>query len=199
MMVPVMDTLLITGAGASRNLGVGDSTLPLMRDWAGTLCEALEGKENGLARACGLAPEFEGPQFEQALGALLEWDRMRPLEEKFEALALQNFTGPPKEKIRQARKRTGERLADIKDAIHSTLYTQFSHRAVDDEKAVEAYRSLLHQLGEPNFAIATTNYDRSAESALLRLGHRVVNGLSATLLEGRSFSQPVSLSVEGRE
>ncbi len=172
----VMDTLLITGAGASRNLGVGDSKMPLMGDWAGTLCEALNSRESGLADASQLDPQFDGPQFERALGELLEWDRVRPLEEKFEALGFQNFTGAPKEKVRQARQLTTRRLANIKAAVHSTLYRQFSHVAVDDDKAVSAYRSLLKQLREPGVAIATTNYDRSAESALLRLGHRVVNG-----------------------
>ncbi|HEX5928382.1 MAG TPA: SIR2 family protein [Solirubrobacterales bacterium] len=171
-----MDTLIVTGAGASRNLGTEGSTMPLMRDWAGTLCEALDAAESGLAKACRLDPEFDGPQFEQALGELLEWDQVRPLEEKFEALALHNFTGVPLQKLRQARANTSDRLAKVRSAIHETLYRQFSHVAVDDAKAIAAYSSLLDQLRKPRFAIATTNYDRSAESALLQLGYSVVNG-----------------------
>lgn len=193
MMLPAMDTLLITGAGASRNLGKGSSVLPLMRDWAGTLCEALDSKESGLAQACGLDPAFDGPQFERALGDLLEWDRVRPLEKKFEPLALRNFNGPPKEKVRQARQMTGERLINIKDAIHSTLYSQFSHEAVDDEKAEHAYGSLLSQLGRPSLALATTNYDRSAESALLRLGYQIVNGFAGDPPRRKVF-EPSSLA-----
>jgi hypothetical protein len=150
--------------------------MPLMRDWAGTLCEALDAKESGLAHACGLDPEFDGPQFEEAIGELLVWDRVRPLEMKFEPLALNNFTGQPKEKLRLARSNTSDRLVKIKSAINGTLYRQFSHVAVDDSKAVAAYDSLLKQLRKPSLVIATTNYDRSAESALLKLGHPVVNG-----------------------
>jgi hypothetical protein len=187
-----MNTLIVTGAGASRNLGTEGSTMPLMRDWAGTLCEALDAKESGLAQACGLDPEFDGPQFEEALGELLVWDRVRPLEKKFEPLALNNFNGQPKEKLRQARANTSDRLAKIKSAIHGTLYRQFSHVAVDDSKAVAAYDSLLKQLRKSDFAIATTNYDRSAESALLKLGHPVVNGFVGDP-PGRKVFEPSSL------
>ena len=193
-----MNFLLVTGAGASRNLGVGESLMPLMGDWAGTLCKALDSRELGLADACGLDPIFDGPQFEQALGELLEWDRVRPLEAKFEPLALKNFTGPPKEKVRLARKQTDERLADVKAAIHSTLYRQFGHVAVDDKKAEKAYGSLLGQLRNPSLALVTTNYDRSAESALLRLGHDVVNGFVGDPPRRKIFEPSSLAEMRGR-
>lgn len=167
--------------------------MPLMRDWAGTLCEALDAEEPGLAQACGLDPEFDGPQFEEALGDLLIWNRMRPLEEKFEPLALNNFNGQPREKLRMARKNTSDRLVKIRSAVNGTLYRQFSHVAVDDARAVAAYGSLLKQLRKPDVAIATTNYDRSAESALLKLGYSVVNGFVGDP-PGRKIFEPASLA-----
>lgn len=171
-----VDCLIVTGAGASRNLGSGDSQLPLMGDWSATLCNQLDHEEAGLAQACGLNPEFDGPEFEIAIGEVLEWDRVRRLEKKFEPLALQGFSGAPLGKVREARQNTTDRLVKFKAAMNHTLYTQFGQEAVDDDKAERAYGSLLSQLGEQNFAIATTNYDRSAESALFSLDHHVVNG-----------------------
>ena len=128
--------------------------------------------------ACGLDRDFDGPQFEQAIGELLQWDRVRGLEEKFEPLGLVSFSGAPREKVREARKRTAERLRRFKAGLNRTLYRQFGQVAVDDEKAKGAYESLLTMLGQPDLAVATTNYDRSAESALLGLGHSIVNGFS---------------------
>jgi hypothetical protein len=188
-----MNTLIVTGAGASRNLGKAGSVMPLMRNWAGTLCEALDARESGLALACGLDPEFDGPEFEEALGDLLAWDRLRPLEEKFEPLALNHFNGQPKEKLRLARSNTSDRLMKIKSAVNGTLYRQFSHVAVDDSRAVAAYGSLLKQLRQPEIALATTNYDRSAESALLRLGYSVVNGFVGDPPRRKIF-EPTSLA-----
>lgn len=170
------DLLLVTGAGASRNLGTGESKMPLMKEWASALCRQLEEEEPGLAPACGLDPEFDGPQFEEAIGELLQWDRMRYLEERFQPLALSGFTGAPIGKLEEARKRTTERLKRFRAGLDRTLYTQFGQKAVDDGKAERAYEFLLNQLDPQVFAVATTNYDRSAESALLGLGHTVVNG-----------------------
>ena len=172
------DLLLVTGAGASRNLGVGNKQLPLMADWASTLCEALDGEELGLASACRLDPDFDGPLFEKAIGEVLEWERVRPFEERFESLALENFNGAPQGALRQARQRTGERLSHFRRALNRTLYSQFGQDVVDDARAELAYKNLLMQLEEPKVTIATTNYDRSVESALLGLGHRVINGFS---------------------
>ncbi|MEX0973275.1 MAG: hypothetical protein WDZ46_08490 [Solirubrobacterales bacterium] len=171
-----MKLLLITGAGASRNLGVDDSQLPLMAHWAASLCAALNNRERGLASACNLDPDLNGPDFEQALGELLEWERVRHLEEKFEDLGKE---GPQiKPPVVKARDATRRRLKAFKGALDETLYKQFSHAAVDDEKATIAYETLLSQLGDPSVVLATTNYDRSAESALLRMGRRVRNGFA---------------------
>jgi SIR2-like domain len=178
MMARLVELLLITGAGASRELGVSDSKLPLMGDWSQALCAALNERENGLAGACMLDPDLDGPQFEQALGELLEWDRVHYLADKYEGLAAPKPGGSVKPGALEARQKTQERLNVLKETLHGTLYRQFSHVAVDDDKAMSAYGGLLKQLGDPSLTLATTNYDRSAESALLSLGHNVLNGFT---------------------
>jgi hypothetical protein len=190
------DLLLVTGAGASRNLGTGNSKMPLMGEWASALCEQLETEEPGLAPACGLDPEFDGPRFEEAIGDLLQWDRVRYLEERFQPLALSGFTGAPIGKLKEARERTTDRLRRFQSALDLTLFWQFGQRAVDDGKAERAYESLLHQLDPSVFAVATTNYDRSAESALLGLGHTVVNGFVGRPTRRQVFTP--SALAEGR-
>jgi len=166
-----------------------------MGEWASTLCEQLEREESGLAPACGLDPEFDGPRFEEAIGDLLQWDRMRYLEERFQPLALTNFNGAPIGKLEEARQRTTERLKRFQVALNRTLYRQFGQEAVDDEKAERAYEFLLHQLDPSVFAVATTNYDRSAESALLGLGHTVVNGFVGRPPRRQVFT-PAALAEE---
>jgi hypothetical protein len=68
-----MKLLLVTGAGASRELGVGESSMPLMADWSNGLSKALDHHELGLAEACSLQPGMSGPEFEENLGLLLKW------------------------------------------------------------------------------------------------------------------------------
>ena len=151
--------------------------MPLMGDWAETLCNALDERERGLAAACGLAPDLDGPVFEQAIGELLEWERVRRLEEKFEGLGRDDINGQTRSGVLKAREFMGDRLKAFKAALNDTLYTQFSQVAVDDQKAVDAYGHLLIALGEPSIALATTNYDRSAESALIKIKRgKVRNG-----------------------
>ncbi len=78
--------LLITGAGASRNLAPDGSTLSLMTDWARHLCTALDEREAGLAGACGLRSGASGPAFEESLGLLLRWAQMQHFAERFKGL-----------------------------------------------------------------------------------------------------------------
>ena len=56
--------VIVTGAGASRKLGVA-TDFPLMGDWAGFLRDELEKAVPGLARAIGLEEGVTGPQFEE--------------------------------------------------------------------------------------------------------------------------------------
>lgn len=171
-----MNLLLITGAGASRNLGEPDDPLPLMPDWSDALCTALDGAEQGLAAACHLAPGMSGEAFEEALGLLLRWQQVRHLEERFVGLGGPN-AGSVAGEVTQSRDRTTRRFQTIVGVINQTLYEQFGQMRVNDERAVEAYKALLDlQLDVSGLVVATTNYDRAGEAALAGLGKQVDTG-----------------------
>lgn len=159
-----MDLLLVTGAGASHNLGQPDNPLPLMPEWADALCTALDKAESQLADRCRLAPGMGSEEFEKALGELLRWEQMKYLNASFAAMtdqptAFQEFDG-----------QATQRLAVVRLVINQTLYAQFGQDRVDDTAATTAYGSLLERLRVGRLVLATTNYDRSCEAALSSLG-----------------------------
>lgn len=170
-----MTVLLVTGAGASRNLGNGETLMPLMKDWSDVLCESLEAQEAGLSAACHLAPGMDGPEFEKNLGLLLRWQKVRHLEERFQGLGGEP-PGTQTSPVIRARKNTARRLDEVMRAINVTLYEQFGQHRIDDVRAEVAYGALLKELGDAEIILATTNYDRAGESALSALGHQVDAG-----------------------
>jgi hypothetical protein len=191
-----MNLLLVTGAGASRNLAQKGQHMPLMPDWSNRLCEALDVSEANLASSCHLEPWMSGEQFEENLGLLLRWDQVRHLEERFE-----NVGGPQAgsrwTEVAQARQNTTNRIAVVLNALHDTLYAEFGQAKVDDAKAAAAYGALLGELGaEEQLILATTNYDRSAEAALNDLGHRIDTGFKGPF--GRTPTLQPSGMVENR-
>jgi hypothetical protein len=159
-----MDLLLVTGAGASHNLGQPDAPLPLMPEWANALCTALNAAEPNLAARCGLAEGMDSQQFERALGELLRWEQMKFLNAKFAAMT--NAPDPFREFDAQA----SHRLTVVRQVINSTLFAEFGQSRVDDGRATRAYSLLLEALGVERLVLATTNYDRSCEAALSNLG-----------------------------
>jgi hypothetical protein len=172
--------LLVTGAGASRNLGIEERNMPLMSDWSDALCAALDEEEQGLAAACHLKPGMDGPEFEANLGLLLAFDQTRSLIDRFTALGAPNFR-EERSAIGKARQLTDTRIAALKRAIDTTLYDQFGLHQVDDEKAAAAYEQLLSGNGRKELALATTNYDRAGEVALAALDFDIDTGFRATL------------------
>lgn len=173
-----MTVLLITGAGASRNLGQDGDLMPLMPDWSDALCEALNDREPGLALACHLTPGMEGPQFEENLGLLLRWQQVRHLEERFQGLG-GDAPGQFYQRVANARENSKKRLRMMMEAVNMTLYDQFAQHRVDDVRGKEAYGELLEEMGNPELVLATTNYDRAGESALAALGHEIDAGFRA--------------------
>ena len=170
-----MNLLLVLGAGASKNLGKDDRPMPLMSDWSNALCEALDQEEVGLASACRLGPGMDGPTFEENLGLLLRWQSVRHLEERFEGLTGQQV-GQPMNKVPQARANTGRRMATVMEIINSTLYDQFGQGRIDYDRASAAYSQVLSEAGDCRLMVATTNYDRAAESALRHIGTTINTG-----------------------
>jgi hypothetical protein len=169
-----MNLLLVLGAGASRNLGK-EQPMPLMPDWANALCEELDEQEDGLAKACRLEPDMDGPTFEENLGLLLRWQSVRHLEERFEGLG-GNYPGGGIGGVREARANINRRMSVVMKVLNSTLYDQFGQRRIDYERAEAAYSQVLDEVGDCRLIVATTNYDRAAESALRLLGRSTNTG-----------------------
>lgn len=171
-----MNLLLVLGAGASRNLGL-NQPMPLMPDWSNALCEELDRAEEGLAAACRLERDMDGPTFEKNLGLLLRWQSVRHLEERFAGLG-GNYPGGGMGGVMEARANTARRMATIMEVINSTLYEQFGQRRIDYDLASAAYSQVLEEVGDSNLIVATTNYDRAAESALRQAGRQTNTGFS---------------------
>jgi hypothetical protein len=201
-----MNLVLITGAGASRNLGRDSVEMPLMGDWASSLALALDRHESDLAAACHLNAGAPGPDFEKNLGLLLRWREDQTLVDRFRGL------GSPKldegiHQVDEALRRSQIRLDAVMNVLNRNLYEQFGQRRITDQRAEEAYGKLLKELGNPELVVATTNYDRSAEAGLRRLGHTVDTGfadrgertrrLNAAGLFGRRGSNTLVLHLHG--
>lgn len=188
-----MDLLLVTGAGASRELGKPEDPLPLMPDWANALCSALDGAESGLAGRCALSEGMGGEEFEEALGLLLRWEQMKYLNSRFAGL-----TDQPGQ-FQQLDGQASSRLGTIRQVIDRTLYEQFGQHRVDDERATTAYKSLLQRLDVHQLVLATTNYDRACEAALSRLGRKPDAGFRSDDSESVPKLQVAGLVASARE
>jgi hypothetical protein len=66
-----VDVVLVTGAGASRALGVNGKPMPLMGDWSDHLVRKL-GQRVGYREATGLKSGMSGEAFEARLGKFLQ-------------------------------------------------------------------------------------------------------------------------------
>jgi hypothetical protein len=165
--------VLITGAGASRDLGAG-RPLPLMGDWSSSLALALEGQEVGLAKACQLMPG-DGPTFEKNLGLLLQWERDSALHERFLTLGGVSV-GSYDSNMTDYLNRMKSRLSAVKATLDRNLYDLFGQERIDDDAAQRGYQALFDALGDPDLMVATTNYDRSIEAALGGMGRPFKTG-----------------------
>jgi hypothetical protein len=181
-----MKLLLITGAGASRNLSV-DSERPmlLMTDWRERLCADIG---DGLAQSTGLDRAETGEQFEETLGALFRYrEQMLPLGERFVNLARKDLVGDMRGPARfdQGLKQIKVNIDKLMAALHKSLFREFGPKRINAELAVKAYDDLLDVLTgagsePPSVICATTNYDRSLEIALEKMGRTVRTGFAAS-------------------
>jgi hypothetical protein len=143
-----------------------------MADWSGALCEALDEQEDNLAFACHLAPTMSGPMFEEHLGLILHWERVRHLEERFQGLTRDKIS-LRRNQTAQAKLNVERRMQLVLHTIDVTLYDLFGQHRIDCDRAAAAYKDLIEHLEEAGwdeFIFATTNYDRAAETALAMLG-----------------------------
>jgi len=169
----VMKLLLITGAGASRNLNSQDSSpIMLMDEWAPALRDLLG---PALSELLGLHHVVTGQDFEAHLGELMRWLSLKPFNKKFAWMTSGTDSGRDQSVVNFTdalgnAERRGERLQQTLD---ESLFEQFGPARFDSGVAGEAYDRLLSDAGGGNrpgrLICATTNYDRSLELALASL------------------------------
>lgn len=167
--------MVITGAGASANLGADKTALPMMKGWAADLVPRLGFAANQL----GLTEETDGPAFEAIIGRLLAFANALP------AVANLAFMGEQTNVVGNGpRNGTGVQFnqwhnaaisnnAAIIRTIWASLYESFGRDRIDDDKASYAYSS-LHRLIRNSFpekaphyiTHATTNFDAAIEVAI---------------------------------
>ncbi len=188
-----MDLVLVTGAGASHNLGREDKPLPLMPEWSDELCSALDAAESRLAHRCRLAPGMSSVEFETALGELLRWEAMKYLNPAFA-----NLTDEPGH-FQQLDGQATARLGTIRRVIDDTLYAQFGQERVDEARATKAYELLLERFAVGRLVLATTNSDRSCEVALSKLGRQSNAGFRAQDSESLERLEVANLVEKARE
>lgn len=175
--------VLITGAGATRNLGADDLPMPLMYEWAKSVRITFDKAEPGLADALGLNGDLSGEQFEKTLGEYLAWEQTLPLQHQFRRLGAERNNKLQDRGDYQAwHQLASERAPMIRRALNTWLWEDFNLERIDRDAAHVAYgrlgESVFAALPAPNTEIfsATTNYDRSGESAWESLGYRCDTG-----------------------
>ena len=174
--------VLVTGAGASRQLGADSHPLPLMADWSDRLIVRINSIESRLAEAIGLQPQMRGDEFEEALGRFLELDSELPLFEQFVHLGAAQLMRSTQE-MNAWTPQIRSRCDRVIEAVHESLYENFNALTIDRQAAIKAYRllTLIMDLAEEDRLVsATTNYDSSLEMALDEIGFRVNDGFVRT-------------------
>lgn len=162
--------LVVTGAGASRSLGMGESgMLPLMDGWAASLREQLGGPA---ADRLGLVAGMSGPEFEAQVGNLLQVQAMLPTLRGMDPLGSNvGSSGSPISPWVDAATR---HLHDFQHNLSANLFKNFDWQEIDEAKAVRLLRAVSSYLGTrqgnsgiiTRLAYATTNYDHALELAL---------------------------------
>ncbi len=170
--MPIDNLVLITGAGASRELGGAQQSLPLMTDWAAILRKALDQEELGLSALVGIHEGQTGPEFEQAVGDFLAWHQVLPLAARYLPFGLDRAARLQGD-VRDWDQRASYRASKVVGVLHRTLYEQFGGGRINPETAKTSYGTLLGALefsSGRTITVATTNYDPGAEVAFAELG-----------------------------
>lgn len=170
-----LNVLIITGAGASTNLGANNTVLPMMKGWAADLIPRLGYAGHEL----GINEDTDGPAFEAIIGRFLKFAN------SLDAVAALGFMGDQTNVVGEG-PRSGSNgnfaswLAAARNNVSAlnrqlwvSLWENFGRERVDSEKAVAAYGT-LHDLirqssddGEPCYiAHVTTNFDTAIEVAI---------------------------------
>ena len=173
-----IELVLITGAGASREFGVGGQKLPLMTDWSNHLVQELA-KGSAHMEITGLRRDMAGAEFESQLGSFLNsvgaFRSVKHLVEVTTELPNMPAGLQPQGVMMQWYQQVMFQCDQVIETIHKTLYEQFFESSVDTQAATRAFSWLFQVLeltpGTP-FVFATTNYDIIATRVLADLGFK---------------------------
>jgi hypothetical protein len=163
--------VIVTGAGASSSLGPEARPIPLMVGWSDLVREELDRSDKGLAAAIGLHPGQTSEEFEEIVGAYLNYQNQMDLFERFVLIGGQPI-GSMNGEVQQWLSRTKNRAAQFSRIMQETLYNTFGADSVDDERAASTYEMLIETLmpdglnNKSSLVIATTNYDRQSRLRL---------------------------------
>lgn len=168
--------MVITGAGASVNLGPADRPVVMMGGWAASLVAEL----GYAASMLGLRADMRGDEFEAALGRFIAFSEalkaVAPLHRlgRFDSILAADSSRIPNGVDSDTWLRLAEQnVTAIRRVLHTNLYEQFGQRRIDDEAAHRAYSKLHHQIRSafaPDSAVflahVTTNFDHAIEAAI---------------------------------
>lgn len=183
--------VVITGAGASVNLGRAGQRMPQMTGWATHLCQSLSAYSDVL----GLRPNMAGDEFEAKIGDFLRCARSLANCLPFIRLGLPSPMTDSEELHARWFGQAEHACREIEKQLFSSLHELFSGDRIDPHAAGTAYGKLLSALDNPKrYSIATTNYDCSAELALRDMRVRTFSGVDAGF--GERHLEPVHLGEE---
>lgn len=191
--------VLITGAGASTDLGVQGNKLPLMDGWCREVKNALIGLGGQHLDITGLRDITEGQDFETQLGAYLRSRLAFTQIERLVDVTQYNTVGGNSlqmfDRLRPWYDDVSLRLREIDDALNKTLIDLYGTPAVDERKGAKAYEALLRDLDvgrSTRWVYATTNYDPVAELSLQELDYIVNWGEN---VRARPSSRPLQVDT----
>lgn len=174
--MPISSLLLVTGAGASRELGQNQIPMPLMDDWRKDLIRRLQ--QASLRDAIDVIDliNIDKPeQFEERIGAFLAWQRSLPVARSLLALGKPESSYETPKQVDDWFDRSNAVATQVVSVIHDSLFSLFGREQINVWNTGKAYEALFRIL-EVNrtdaVAVATTNYDVAAELGLLEAGRR---------------------------
>jgi hypothetical protein len=190
-----IELVLVTGAGASRDLGRGAKKIPLMNEWSDHLVKSLAQSGFNHVQLTGLEPGLGSMEFEERLGRFLTsrlaFAQVRDLISASAQLHYPEHQLLSAQGVLETWYRTlDHNLTQVENTIQKSLYELYAAPEFDLQRAAETYGALLASLGVSararGWVYATTNYDPIAEMALERAGYPVEWGERTLALGGHS-------------
>jgi hypothetical protein len=178
-----IELLLVTGAGASAKFGLGDSDIPMMREWCRSLTFALRDVPN-LLDLVGLNDQMGGEDFERALGEFLRraaaFEHIAPLLDPIAKVradwtvpARVDPTGKQEPSWPVWHANANITVHDTIERIRASLFQSFGPQQFALDHAADAFSTLLDALGigsDSKWVWATTNYDVVPDYAVAHHG-----------------------------